>query len=283
MKKINFQLLMTISMCFFSSVLAQDATNAVNTTVNVTEKECTKELLLSYFPQNFVKETLKKFNVPQDKWDTIAQSLSDRNKDVVKLVEDKAAQQSPNPLKDPSLHQQAVAIFRDTLLQVFSDVAKANGISDDEQIKKMFIDIQQQKAKRFVECRKQAETAAGGTPNAAGASDNKDDENDDSDDDEDDDEDDFDDKEQEKDGADEEDADNSVKFPKPRVPRYPEERNQISQGDRPGQGNNNQWEQNNNNQWQQDNQNNPYQQNNQYHQDQPGDHQQWGNGYYPQQ
>lgn len=249
MKKINLQLLMTISVCFFSSVLAQDTTtNVPKTTTSPTESDCTKELLLSYFPQNFVKETLKKFNVPQEKWDAIAQALADKNKDVVRLVEEKAAQSSPNPLKDPALHQQAVAIFRDTLLQVFTDVANANGITDEDQIKKMFVDIQQQKAKRFVECRRQAEAAAGGTP--AVKNDNDDDDDDD----------DLDDNEPEKDGGDEEDADNSVKFPKPRTPRYPEE-NRNSNSNNPHD--NGQWHGDQHGHWQgqQTNyQNNQYQQ-----------------------
>lgn len=237
---------MTISMCFFSSLLAQDTTtNAPKaSTSQATDSDCTKELLLSYFPQNFVKETLKKFNVPEGKWDAIAQALSDKNKDVVKLVEEKAAQSNPNPLKDPSLHQQAVAIFRDTLLQVFSDIAKANGISDDNQIKQMFVDIQQQKAKRFVECRRKAEEAAGGQ---AGNKDSDEDDNDDEDDDDnDDDEDDNDStpKPQEKDGDDDEDADDDIKLPKPDVPDnermphgyYHEDRFQQQQRMQQGQG-----------------------------------------------
>lgn len=267
MRKVNLQLLMTFGMCFFSSVLAQDTTinAAPSAAASNAANECTKELLLSYFPQNFVKETLKKFNVPQDKWDSIAQALADRNKDVVKLVEDKAAQQNPNPLKDPALHQQAVAIFRDTLLQVFSDVAKANGVTDDEQIKKMFVDIQQQKAKRFVECRRQAEEAAGGktNPNA------KEEENDDDDDDEDDDDEDTDGVEPEKDGDDDEDADNDIKLPKPRGSRY-DDRNQISnqdyiQKDGAQAHGQQEWEYNHNHQADQYQQNTQQQQQQQYY------------------
>ncbi|KAF3361642.1 Uncharacterized protein PHSC3_001765 [Chlamydiales bacterium STE3] len=115
-------------------------------------EECSKELLLAYFPETFVSETLKKFNVPSEKWDDITKGLSEKDKEVIKVVEEKATQMSPNPLKDPQQRQAAVKLFRETLLQIFGDVMRANGISDDKQIQSMLDDIQQQKAKRFSEC-----------------------------------------------------------------------------------------------------------------------------------
>jgi hypothetical protein len=115
-------------------------------------EECSRELLLAYFPEAFVKETLKKFNVPQDKWEAITKSLNEKDKEVVKIVEEKASKLNPNPLKDPQQRQEAVKIFRETLLQVFSDAMKQNGITDEKQIQSMLDNIQQQKAKRFAQC-----------------------------------------------------------------------------------------------------------------------------------
>ena len=115
-------------------------------------EECSKELIRAFFPEPFVRETLKKFNVPQDKWDAIVKSLNEKEKDIVKIVEDKASKMNPNPLKDPSKRQETVKIFRETLLQVFSDALKANGVSDDKQIQTMLDDIQQQKVKHFADC-----------------------------------------------------------------------------------------------------------------------------------
>ena len=116
--------------------------------------ECSKELLLAYFPEVFVTETLKKFNVPQNKWDAIKRDLTNKDKDVIKIVEEKASKMRrfPNPLKDPQQRQAAVKIFRETLLQIFGDTMRANGISDQSQIQSMLDDIQQQKAKRFAKC-----------------------------------------------------------------------------------------------------------------------------------
>lgn len=122
--------------------------------------ECSKELLLAYFPEVFVTETLKKFNVPEDKWDSIKKELANKDKDVVKTVEEKASQMDPNPLKDPLQRQAAVKIFRETLLQIFGDALRANGIDDQRQIQSMLEDIQKQKARRFAECMEKYKTSA---------------------------------------------------------------------------------------------------------------------------
>jgi hypothetical protein len=122
--------------------------------------ECSKELLLAYFPEPFLNETLKKFNVPQEKWATIAKALSENDKKVIANVEEKASKMNPNPLKDPQRRHEAVKIFRETLFETFAGVMKDNGITDETQIHAMLDDVQQQKAKRFAQCmeRQRAQT-----------------------------------------------------------------------------------------------------------------------------
>lgn len=117
-----------------------------------TVDECSRELLLTYFPEPFVKETLKTFNVPEEKWGEIQKSLASKDKEVIQLVEKKAAEMDPNPLKDPQARQAAVKLFRATLFQLFSDVMQANGITDEKQIQAMLDSIQLQKAQRFAKC-----------------------------------------------------------------------------------------------------------------------------------
>lgn len=161
--------------------------------------DCTKELLLSYFPEPLVKETLKKFHVPEDKWAGITKSLTNHDKEIVKIVEQKASKMSPNPLKDSQQRQVAVKLFRDTLLETFSNTLIENGVTDKTQFLAMLDDIQQQKAKKFAMCmqrKKKNESAA--TPNSQIAdnnsatfnSENTDSNDNDGDDDEDDDDDD---------------------------------------------------------------------------------------------
>lgn len=114
--------------------------------------DCAKELLLSYFPEPLVKETLKKFHVPEDKWAGITKSLTSHDKEIVKIVEQKASKMSPNPLKDSQQRQVAVKLFRDTLLETFSNTLIENGVTDKTQFLAMLDDIQQQKAKKFAMC-----------------------------------------------------------------------------------------------------------------------------------
>lgn len=162
---------LTMSIVLLPAALPAQATTATTT------DECSKELLLSYFPEAFVSQTLKKYNVPQDKWDSISKGLAAKDKDVLKIVEEKASKLTPNPFKDrdPAQRQVAVKIFRETLTQVFSEVLKANGITDDNQIAMMLDDIQQQKAKNFAQCmekqkqsfQQQSQTTPSQVPSAA--------------------------------------------------------------------------------------------------------------------
>lgn len=134
--------------CLTAMMMSVGVLNGAEQTVD----ECSKELLLAYFPEPFVKETLKKFNVPQDKWNNIAAQLVSKDKTVVQIVEEKAAKMDPNPLRDPQARQEAVKLFRDTLLGLFTEVLQANGISDPKEIQSMLDDVQQQKAERFAKC-----------------------------------------------------------------------------------------------------------------------------------
>ncbi|CRX38074.1 hypothetical protein [Estrella lausannensis] len=137
-------------LCFASiaAVQAEEKNPAAAPTVD----ECSKELLLSYFPEPFVKETLKKNQIPEDKWSAIVKDLASNDKTVLPRVEGKADKMNPNPLKSPEYREQAITIFRETLLEIFTEVMNKNGITDKEQIQGMLDEIQHQKAKRFAKC-----------------------------------------------------------------------------------------------------------------------------------
>lgn len=140
-------MLMSAASLLCGSFAQLSAEQAVNP-----ELDCSKDLILAFFPESFVKITLEKFKVPKDKWDAIATDLAAKDKDVIRAVEEKADKMNPNPLKDPTKQAEAVKIFRDTLLEMFSGVLKKNGVTDDKQIQDMLDDVQAQKAKRFSEC-----------------------------------------------------------------------------------------------------------------------------------
>jgi len=159
-------------------VFAEAAPNATD--------DCAKELLLSYFPEPIVNDTLKRFDVPQDKWAGIVKSLSAKDKEVVKTVEKKASAMNPNPLKDPQQRQAAVKLFRETLLQVFTEALKENGLTDTSKFQAMLDDIQQQKAKKFAMCmeKQKAQIQQGNQSGHSSEEDSDEDEDDEDEDDE---------------------------------------------------------------------------------------------------
>ncbi len=144
-RKISSVALLSVGFTFFGF---SQATSLQAATV----EECSKELLLSFFPEAFVTEVLQKYQVSKEKWEPIVKGLKEKNDEVIKLVDEQASKMNPNPLKDPSQKQQAVKIFRESLYQVFASVLKANGVSDDQKIQSMLGEIQQLKTKRFAQC-----------------------------------------------------------------------------------------------------------------------------------
>jgi len=138
---------------FFSKLVGAAALLvSIHASAQVSDDECTQDILLTYYPEKFVAITLERFEIPRSQWSSIQSELAQRDKQVVPRVEEKAAKMTPNPLRDPQQRQQAVIIFRETLYELFADVMQAHGINDREQIQKMLDDIQHQKAKQFAQC-----------------------------------------------------------------------------------------------------------------------------------
>lgn len=124
----------------------------VSTVTGATVNECTSELLLSYFPEPFVRETLMENDIPKDKQDAIVQDLKGKDRVVVELVEQKAEKMNPNPLKNPENRMAAIKLFRESLFTVFNDVMQVNGVTDESKIHKMLDTILDKKAKHFAYC-----------------------------------------------------------------------------------------------------------------------------------
>jgi len=114
--------------------------------------DCSKELLISYFPEPFVNDVLSEYEISKDLWPQINQALQDQDRTIISTVEAKASKMNPNPLKDPSQRNAAVSIFKETLYETFAAVMNKYGIDDKSQISAMLDEIQYKKAKRFREC-----------------------------------------------------------------------------------------------------------------------------------
>lgn len=116
--------------------------------------DCSEAFFISYFPNPLVDKTLKKYNITDSQAQQIMKALAEKDGSVIKIVEQKASKLNPNPLSDPQKREDAIKLFRETLIEVFSTVLKENGISDDKQIQAMLDEIQMLKAQRFSQCMK---------------------------------------------------------------------------------------------------------------------------------
>lgn len=113
---------------------------------------CSKQNLMTFFPEPVVKAVLNKRQLPQDEVDAIAKELSQKDQEIVKIVETKASSMEPNPFKDPSQRDAAHQVFKEALFEVFANTMKAHGIKDENQIEAILEEIRATKGKLFVEC-----------------------------------------------------------------------------------------------------------------------------------
>jgi hypothetical protein len=116
------------------------------------EMECSQEILYTYFPRPFVEETMIENGFSQKEAQTIADSLAKMDQKVTITVEQKAQEKDPNPLMSLDRQEDVVQIFKETLLEVFSDVLKQHGKTDSEKVQAMLDAIQEKKALHFAKC-----------------------------------------------------------------------------------------------------------------------------------
>lgn len=114
--------------------------------------DCSKDLMRNFFPEALVNKTLRKFEISQDLWQPITTELSLRDKEVFKILAEKASKITPNPLTNPQERQAGLKLFLETLYEIFSTTLKIHGITDDDKIQAMFLDVRQQTAKSFGQC-----------------------------------------------------------------------------------------------------------------------------------
>lgn len=152
MKK--YLVLPTALMLTLSSLFAADDSGQF--TPPQVDEQCI-EVLISYFPKTIVTEVLTQNKIDADKVPAIVDDLAKKSNNVIKTVQEKASKMDPNPLKDPSMHEQTGKLIREAVLEIFSSVLKANGVTDDKQIQALSDAIQQKKATLFAECMEKAQ------------------------------------------------------------------------------------------------------------------------------
>lgn len=117
-----------------------------------TLNKCTKEELMTFFPQQVVESVLLKAHVQKEKAESISKELSQKDRELSKIVENKASKMEQNPFKDLSQRDLAVKIYRETLYEVFAKVLKAHGITNDDQIQSLLEEMSAAKSKLFIDC-----------------------------------------------------------------------------------------------------------------------------------
>ena len=144
----------TISTTFWGHLYAETTEVVLSNSM-----KCTKEELMAFFPQQVVQSVLIKAKLPKEQADAIALELSQRDRELTKLVEEKAAKLDPNPFKDLSHRDLAIKMYRETLYEVFENVLSAHGITNRDQVQTLLDEMQAAKSKLFIECiRKQTKT-----------------------------------------------------------------------------------------------------------------------------
>lgn len=114
--------------------------------------ECSQEILYTYFPKPFVQETMQESGFSSQDAQSIADELAKMDQKITMSVEQKAQERDPNPLMSPDRHEEVVQIFKETLLEVFSDVLKQHGMKDAKKAQNMLESIQEKKGRHFARC-----------------------------------------------------------------------------------------------------------------------------------
>lgn len=143
--------------------------HAENTTKTPSSSlHCTKEQLMTFFPQPVVESVLTEAKISEEQVKEIGQELSQQDRELIKRVEEKAVKWDPNPFSDLSQRDLAIKIYNETLYEVFAKVLKAHGISNDTQIQALLDKIRELKSKLFIECirNQQSSTTSSTSPSS---------------------------------------------------------------------------------------------------------------------
>ena len=129
--------------------------------------KCTKEELMIFFPRQIVESILIKAKLPKEQASSIAEELSQKDQELAKIVENKAANLNPNPFKDLSQRDLAIKIYRETLYEVFAKVLKSHGVTNEDQIQTLLDEMQSAKSKLFIECIRKQQTNPSSPPSSS--------------------------------------------------------------------------------------------------------------------
>lgn len=140
-----------VLMLTFSSIIADDSDQTTFVPPQ-TDSQCSREVLMSFFPKTIVSDVLTENKIDKKKVDAIVAALEIQGGDVIRRTEEKAAKMNPNPMKDPKFRKKTAKLIRETVTETYTLVLKGNGITDEKLIKDTLDAIQDKKAKLFADC-----------------------------------------------------------------------------------------------------------------------------------
>lgn len=114
--------------------------------------KCTQEELMHFFPSQIVESILIKADIPKDKAESIALTLSKKEKELSKILESRSEKLTENASNIASQREAVSKIYHESLYEVFSKVMNENGVTDSHRIQQMLDELQDTRSQLFLEC-----------------------------------------------------------------------------------------------------------------------------------
>lgn len=113
---------------------------------------CYRDLEANFFNPKLVSEALSLHSVFQSSWTLIISELQTNVKRVPELVKARAKQMERNPFEPTFQPQEAAALLRQVLFEVFSQTLADFHITNQNNINEMFQYIRERQSYRFLAC-----------------------------------------------------------------------------------------------------------------------------------
>jgi len=112
---------------------------------------CRREFGYAFYPKAILKEVLPRYQLKEDAINQIATKLANSENQIHDFVYQRAQEIDPNPLKNID-RKDDDKLYRNVVLEIFTEVLSTYGFNDPIQIETIFDDIQVIRTKKFAEC-----------------------------------------------------------------------------------------------------------------------------------
>lgn len=99
---------------------------------------CYRDLERNFFEEKAVTTALSLWQVQQGQWRSIVYELKKQSQEAERLIKEKAARYSVNPLQNPFQPDVAKSLLKETMWQIFRRVMIESGFYDPVAMERMF-------------------------------------------------------------------------------------------------------------------------------------------------